>query len=494
MIREEKTVIAVDIGASNGRLIAAVSDGEAFDLQEVHRFENEGISVGGRRYIDILHLYQEIVKGLQKARRAYGMIYGIAIDTWGVDFGVLDGEGELMHQPWFYRDSQTKGSLKEAEKRFGTRGLYKLTGVQDMWYNTVYQIMGVQQRKKGWFDRADCFLMLPDLLCYLLTGGKSLEYTAIATSQLFDLRTGSLSKKILDELGIRENIFPEIRMTGAVKGYLTKDVLEQAGFPTDAAIPVFAAPEHDSASAAFSVPAETEEYLFLSSGTWSILGTVIDKPVISEEVYDAGFSNEGAAYGQVKLVKTIMGMWHIQELRKSWEKRGYATDYGKLIDDAKKAEPFTRWIDVNDSSLEAPADMQEAINHFYEKTGQKRTEDRGILYRSVLESLGFQYRKAVGQLEQLTAHTYPEIYLIGGSVRDALFCQIIANATGKKVIAGPIEGTAIGNALVQLRSLGVIQNRREAARIIRESQAIETYLPCDEKIWREAYERFQSVI
>ena len=474
---KKTTVLSVDLGASSGRVIAVTLDGDSLTQQELHRFENGGIAAHGRIYTDVLYLYREILTGLAAARKQGLVPEGIAVDVWGVDFCLLDRDGEPVHQPWFYRDQQTAGMPEKADARFGRGGLFRLTGVQDMWYNTTYQLMGIEARKPGFLKRADTFLMLADMLCYLLCGEKSLEYTAVSTSQLFDLAGRRFPPELLQGLGLDEDLFPPVRLPGEIKGYLCAEVLRHAGFPEDLRIPVFAGCEHDSAAAAFSVPSEEENYLFLSSGTWSIIGTVIDEPLVTEAVYRSGFSNEGAAFGKVKLVRSIMGMWLIQELRKSWAKQGLPTDYETLIQAAEEAPPFTHTIDVSDASFEAPADMQDAVNDWFIRTGQTPVSDPGILYRTVLESLGATYRGAIDELERLTGRTFPVLHVIGGSVQDPLFCRLIADATGRTLVTGPVEGTSLGNALIQLMALGRVNGRAEAVQLIRRSQDIRTWEP-----------------
>lgn len=487
-------VIAVDLGASSGRVICVTYDGKHLELEEIYRFPNEGIHVGERFYTDILHLYHEIILGLQEVWKQGKRPLSVGIDSWGVDFAVLDKEGELLGNPCHYRDGQAAGMIGKAEKIFGKQGLFFLTGIQDMWFNTVYQFLGLHARKPDFFEKAEKFLMLPDVLGYFLTGRKCSEYTAVSTTQMYDVGRKQWSDTISYELGLRKNQFPEVVMTGSLKGKLRQEVKKWIGVPKEEDPELVAIAEHDSASAAFAVPAGEEHYIFINSGTWSIIGMVLDEPVITTKVYEKGYSNEGAAFGKIKLVKSIMGMWLIQELRKSWEKRRMQADYGFLISKAQSAELFSCLIDADDDLFAAPVDMEEAINVYCECTGQKQPDGQGAYYRAVMESLALKYREAVSDLEQIVGENVDTLYLLGGAVQDQMFCQFIANATGKKVSAGPVEATAVGNALVQFKALGILKNEKEYAKLIKKSFDVCYYEPEDVDLWDQMYAKYKEII
>ena len=488
-----KTVIAIDLGASSGRLIGVTLQDGKLDMKEIYRFPNEGIHAGDRFYTDVLHIFHEIITGLRKANQELESIDAIGLDTWGVDFAMLDEADEMVGNPFHYRDDQSSGMIEEAERIFGKGVLFEETGVQDMWYNTVYQLLGLKKRNPRILRDGCTFLMIPDVLGFLLTGQKNIEYTSAATTQMYDVKKKDWSEKILKELGMDRSVFPKVLMTGEVKGYLSPVVTQLIGREGQAPVPLIAAAQHDSASAAHAVPAETEDYIFINSGTWSIIGSIIDEPVITREVFEQNYSNEGAAYGKIKLVNTIMGMWLVQELRKSWERKGKDTDYGFLLDAAAKAKPFTAFLDVDDELFIAPVDMEAAIRQYCEKTGQEPPKGQGEFYRTVIESLAFQYRQAIHDLEAITGKSMDTVHFLGGAVRDRLFCQFIANATGKKVVAGPIEATAVGNAMVQLKSLGCISDEKENARILRATFEIADYMPQDTKVWDEKFEQYRKI-
>lgn len=494
MERTKHSVIAVDLGASSGRVIQITLEEGQICLREAHRFSNSGISAMGRLYTDILYIYSEIIKGLQNVFRSGAEIDSVGIDAWGVDFVFLDSQGELAGNAYHYRDSQAAGMMEEAAACFGKGGLFRMTGVQDMWYNTVFQLMGIAARNPGRLQPADCFLMIADMISYLLTGNKNLEYTGVSTTQMYDMRNKRWEGSILRKLGIEKSFFPEVLMTGKIKGYISPQAADLAGVRRGVRIPVIAAAQHDSACAAYAVPSDDENYIFINSGTWSVIGSLLDEPVITEEVYEKNFSNEGAAFGRIKLVKSIMGMWLIQELRRGWEKQGKNCEYDYLLNEAEHAPAFSHMIDVEDALFVAPQDMEKAINEYCVKTGQSVMYTQGEFYRTVVESLAFQYRKAVEDIEGITGKKAEVLYFLGGAVKDGMFCQFIADASGKVVNAGPVEATAVGNALIQFRALKVVENERENAAILRKSFDIKKYWPRDAEVWTEMYEKYQKIV
>lgn len=489
-----KKVIAVDLGASNGRLISVAPRDGRLEMKEIYRFPNEGIHIGERLYTDILRLYHEILAGLRKAVQEEGEIAAVAIDSWGVDFALLDENGEMLGNPYHYRDPQSAGMMEKADAVFQKGGLFRYTGVQDMWVNTVYQLMGIQERNPKLINTSDRFLMIPDILAYFLTGDMSTEYTSASTTQVYDVKKKQWSDEVCRGLGIKKEIFPDVRMTGELKGLLSPQVKTLIGLPAETEVKVIATAGHDSAAAAYAVPAEEEDYIFINSGTWSIIGRVIDEPIVTDEIFENEYSNEGAAFGRVKLVKTIMGMWLIQELRKSWERQKKPTDYGFLISEAEKAEAFSHLVNVDDELFTAPLDMEQAINEYCARTGQTAIHDQGALYRTVMESLAFKCREAVTDLERITGKKSDTIYLLGGAVQDQTFCRFIANATGKNVSAGPVEATAAGNALIQLKSLGILEDEKDKPDIIKKSFDIWYYRPEETEKWDQMYQKYTKIV
>lgn len=488
-----KNVLAIDLGASNGRVILVSSDGKQIELKEIHRFPNSGIHIGDRIYTDILYLFQELITGMRKAFQATDSIDAFGIDAWGVDFALLDSSGELVVNPYHYRDSQANGMIRKADDLFGKGGLFSLTGVQNMWYNTVYQLLGIQKRNPRILNNAQKFLMIADILGYFFTERISMEYTGFSTTQMYDLRSKRIHPEILEKLLIPSSLFPELLMTGSPKGEVRDDVKKLLGIRPDKKLQMIATAQHDSASAAYAVPAEEESYIFINSGTWSVIGMITDKPVITQEVFDRGLSNEGAAFGKVKLVKTVMGMWLIQELRKYWERTGQRTDYGYLIDQAEHSDAFTHLIDTDDELFVAPSNMAEAINLYCSRTGQPAIVSQGTFYRTVMESLALKYRECADELERITGHNIRTLHLLGGASQEPTFCKYIANATKRTVLAGPVEATAAGNGLIQLRALGCIDPDIPVSKIIRNSFQISQYKPENTAAWDTQYQKYKKL-
>ncbi len=484
-------VIAIDLGASSGRLVECALEDGRMQVKEIYRFPNAGIRVNSRIYTDILYIYDNILKGLHACAREGGQYESAGIDAWGVDFGFLDSEGELTANPYQYRDLQSADMPAIFAGQFGEKGLFYETGVQNMWYNTVYQLMGIRRRKKDAFQNAATFLMTADILGYFLTGKCSLEYTGVSTTQMYDMKNKRWSQKILSKLGMDAALFPPVLETGSVKGEFLEEVQKQAGM-MEGRVKLVATAQHDSASAAYAVPAKEGEYLFINSGTWSVLGTVLDGPIVNDAVFEHGFSNEGAAFGRIKLVKSIMGMWLVQEIRKCWRKKGMPADYDFLMEAAAQAEAFAGYMDVDDESFIAPADMEEAMAKYMAQTGQSEIRGQGGYYRVIMESLAFKYRQAIMELEDICQKKFEKIYLLGGAVQDRGFCQYIANATGKETVAGPVEATAAGNGMIQFLALGRVR-KSDAAAIIRESFAVEKYRPQETELWKKNYENYLQV-
>lgn len=488
----EHNVIAVDLGASSGRLLHIRQKEDLMDMREIHRFSNEGVRVSGRIYTDVLYIYHEIVQGLKKTVHEIDQIDGIGIDAWGHDFVILDQKSEMLRTPYQYRDPQSKGMIKEAERLFGKERLFYLTGMKDFWCNSVYQIMGIRERNGDILKYAGEMLLLPDFLAYLLTGNKAGEYTSATLTQMYDQKGKKWVEEIMNKVGLQKVVMPKILPHGTVKGYLTGEILSMIGLSEERRIPVYNIAEHDTAAAAYAALSDSDRYVFISSGTWSIIGTILPEPVINESVYQSGFSNEGAAYGKTKLVKTVMGMWFIQELRKIWERNGQDTEYGFLIEQARNSAPFARFIDVEDEIFNSPINMEDAINQFLNKTCQMPAVTQGEFYRAVMESLAYTYRYSFEQLKHLTGKSFDTICFLGGAVRDTMFCQFIADATGCKIYAGPVEATAAGNALMQLEAFEDIRSH-ELAELRKNMKAV-VYVPENTGQWTENYVRFRSVI
>lgn len=485
-----KRVLAFDFGASSGRAIIGCFDGDKITLEEVHRFSNDPVSVGGTVYWDVLRLFYEIKQGIIKAKIAGGFD-SIGIDTWGVDFGLIDSEGKLMENPVHYRDARTVGLVDEAFKTMPKEKLYGITGIQFMELNTLFQLISLKKYRPWMLERADKMLFMPDLFGYMLTGKMCAEYSIASTSQLIDLDKRTWSKEILDAFGIKESVFAPLVQPGTVLGELSKEVCEECGVDP---VPVISVCGHDTQSAITSVPCEDGDFAFLSSGTWSLFGTELDKPIVNETSMNINITNEGGFDGSTGFLKNIIGLWLIQESRRQWKREGKEYSYADLEKLALAAEPFKCFIDPDAPKFVPHGNIPERVREFCRKTGQYVPETVGEIMRCIYESLAMKYRLTFEKLRECTERDYPVIHVIGGGTKDGLLCQMTANSCDRTVKAGPIEATVMGNVAVQLMSNGSVENIGQARKIIAESSELKTFEPKDTDKWAEAYEDFLKVV
>lgn len=484
-----KRVLAFDFGASSGRAIIGCFDGDKITLEEVHRFSNDPVSVGGTVYWDVLRLFYEIKQGIIKAKIAGGFD-SIGIDTWGVDFGLIDSEGKLMENPVHYRDARTVGLVDEAFKTMPKEKLYGITGIQFMELNTLFQLISLKKYRPWMLERADKMLFMPDLFGYMLTGKMCAEYSIASTSQLIDLDKRTWSKEILDAFGIKESIFAPLVQPGTVLGELSKEICEECGVDP---VPVISVCGHDTQSAITSVPCENGDFAFLSSGTWSLFGTELDKPIVNETSMNINITNEGGFDGSTGFLKNIIGLWLIQESRRQWKREGKEYSYADLEKLALAAEPFKCFIDPDAPEFVPHGNIPERVREFCSKTGQYVPETVGEIMRCIYESLAMKYRLTFEKLRECTERDYPVIHVIGGGTKDGLLCQMTANSCDRTVKAGPIEATVMGNVAVQLMSDGSVENIGQARKIVAESSELKTFEPKDTDKWAEAYEDFLKV-
>lgn len=485
-----KRVLAFDFGASSGRAIIGCFDGDKITLEEVHRFSNDPVSVGGTVYWDVLRLFYEIKQGIIKAKIAGGFD-SIGIDTWGVDFGLIDSEGKLMENPVHYRDVRTAGLVDEAFKTMPKEKLYGITGIQFMELNTLFQLISLKKYRPWMLERADKMLFMPDLFGYMLTGKMCAEYSIASTSQLIDLDKRTWSKEILDAFGIKESVFAPLVQPGTVLGELSKEVCEECGVDP---VPVISVCGHDTQSAITSVPCEDGDFAFLSSGTWSLFGTELDKPIVNETSMNINITNEGGFDGSTGFLKNIIGLWLIQESRRQWKREGKEYSYADLEKLALAAEPFKCFIDPDAPEFVPHGNIPERVREFCRKTGQYVPETVGEIMRCIYESLAMKYRLTFEKLRECTERDYPVIHVIGGGTKDGLLCQMTANSCDRTVKAGPIEATVMGNVAVQLMSDGSVKNIGQARKIVAESSELKTFEPKDTDKWAEAYEDFLKII
>ena len=490
MSSEKKQVLAFDFGASSGRAILGTLEDGKIHMEEVYRFSNDPVIIGKTMYWDTLRQFFEIKQGIIKAKQKGGFD-SIGIDTWGVDFGLLDEHGVLLESAVHYRDDRTLGMQEEVFKAIPKDELYDMTGNQFENFNTVFQLYSLVEKRPWILERADKLLLTPDLFNYFLTGETKAEYTMATTTQLMDARNKAWSDKIMDALRIPKDIFPEIVPSGTVVGTLSSDICEELGIQP---AKVIAVASHDTQSAVVAGPTQEEDFMFISCGTWSLFGTELKAPVIGEKSLACNVSNEGGYGDTTTLLKNIIGLWLAQESRRQWIREGQEYSFGELEQMAREAEPFQSFIDPDAPEFVPAGNIPERIREFCRKTGQKVPETIGEIMCCINQSLALKYRYALEQIESCTGKHYPTIHMIGGGIQSKLLCQMTAGANGRKVIAGPVEATALGNIAVQFMSLGEIKDVNEARQIIADSEETYEYIPQDEEKWNAAYEKFKTLI
>lgn len=481
-------MLAFDYGASSGRAIAGIYDGKTLKLEELHRFANEPVMINGSLNWDILRLFHEMKQGISKCTKTqYSAIASIGIDTWGVDFGLLDASGRLLGNPYHYRDANTEGILDEAFKIVPANEVYGQTGIQFMEFNSLFQLLSMKLKSISILEKAETLLFTPDLMRYFLTGEKSTEYTIASTSQMLDASTGGWAMDLLKRFGIPVNILTQIVDAGTVTGKLSERVAAELGTNR---IPVVAVAEHDTASAVVSVPALEGRYAYLSSGTWSLLGVEAPSPVINDATFKLNYTNEGGFGRKTRLLKNIMGLWLYQECKREWERAGEAISFDELEAGAASAEPFAALIDPDDISFMRPGHMTAKIQDYCVKTGQKPPETKPAVVRCILESLALKYRVALDGLEEILGYKLPVLHIVGGGCKNTTLSQFTANAIGRPVITGPIEATATGNLVAQLIALGEVGSHKEGRELVRRSFPAVEYTPVNSAQWNDAYAKF----
>ncbi|SDC15018.1 rhamnulokinase [Paenibacillus sp. UNCCL117] len=485
------TILAYDLGASSGRALLGRLTDRRIETEELHRFPNDPVQVGGRLHWDILRLYHEIKQGLLKAKHRGASPVSLAIDSWAVDFGLLGKNGELLGNPYHYRDLHTEGAMERVfAEAIGKAELFGRTGIQFLPFNTIFQLAALKRADSPLLREAESFLMIPDLLRYFLTGEKLNEFSNATTTQLYNPLQGDWDRELLARLGIPASWFGRIAQPGASAGELLGSVGAELGV---GAIPVIAVAEHDTGSAVAAVPALERSFAYLSCGTWSLMGTEVDAPVLSEQALAYNFTNEGGVGGTYRLLKNIMGLWIVQELKREWERQGLDYSFPELVRLAGQAPAFSAWIDPDDPLFMAAGDMRVRVRDYCSRTGQRVPDQPGEVVRCVFESLALKYRYVLEMTESLSGQRFSGLHMVGGGIQNELLCQWSANAIGKPVWAGPAEGSAIGNLVVQWMAQGIFADIWEARRAVRESFPVKTYDPQDSLDWEDAYGRFKTV-
>ena len=485
--------IALDLGAESGRAIVGQLEDGRLTLQEAHRFPNGGVHVAGSLHWDVLNLFSQMKQGLSKISHEYGQDFAsIGIDTWGVDYALLDRDGNLLDNPTCYRDSRTEGMMDEAFKHLSRQEIYEQTGgIQFMPINTLFHMLSMVVQKSAQLQFADTFLMMPDLFNYWFTGRKVCEFTNATTTQFYNALTGDWSRGLLKTFSIPDKIFPEVVMPGTQLGPLLLDIAEEVGLNP---LPVVAVATHDTASAAAAVPAADDNFVWISSGTWSLLGGVAKEPIVTPEALQYNFSSYGGASGGCLPWKNIMGLWLVQECRRIWAKEGEEFSYDEITQMAAEAQPFATVIDPDHDTFLAPDNMPAAICAFCQESGQAIPQTKGEIVRTALEGLALKYRWTVEKLGIMLDREFNALHIVGGGSKNKLLCQFAADATQLPVIAGPVEATAIGNIAVQAVATDHLDSLDDARQVIRRSFEVETYQPGDNQAWDAAYDKFQKLL
>ena len=485
-------MLAIDLGASSGRGIVGSFDGKKISIEENHRFPNEPVNTCGSFNWDILRIFHEIKASISKCALSDDKdISSIGIDTWGVDYGYIDKNGVLMANPYHYRDARTNGIQPHAFKTVPFEDIYGVTGIQTINFNTLYQICADLRDRKYMVDNADKLLFIPDLLNYFLTGEKLTEYTIASTGAILDAKTRSYAFDLLNKFGIRNDLFCDLVMPGNRIGKLSSQILGEVGNVKADVVNVAA---HDTASAVIAVPAKRgDDFVYISSGTWSLMGVECDEPVISLASMSYNLTNEGGAGRKIRFLKNIMGLWLEQESRRQWKREGLDISFDELTEKALASKPFKCFINPNDDLFTPQGDMPSRIREFCKKTGQEVPETIGEVVRCIFESLVLCYRQTIEAIEDLTGKHYNSINIVGGGTKEKILCQYAADASNRTVYAGPVEATAVGNIAMQTISSGEIKDIAEAREVIMNSFEIKTYEPHHTAEWDEAYARYLEI-
>ena len=484
--------VAIDLGASSGRLAVGCWDGRQFALEELHRFANGPARVGGHLKWDVSRLWSEIKCGLSKYASRYSEpLSGISVDAWGVDFALLGGNGDLLGDPFHYRDPRTNGVPQRVFSRVAEREIFQWTGIRTMQINTLFQLFSMLESGDGNLAAATNLLMIPDLFHFWLCGEKSVEYTEASTTQMLLWRERTWANDILRRIGIPEKILGPIIYPATILGEAKTQVLEDCGLK--GRVPVIAAGSHDTASAVAAVPHMDEGSVFLSSGTWSLMGVESGEPVISDEALALHFTNEGGVAGNIRLLRNISGLWLLQECVRQWQSQGRRHSWDEVMRLAANAAPFRSLVDVDASEFLAPDDMPAAIREHCRRTGQTEPHDDGAIARCCLESLALKYRIVLEALETLTGRDLKTIRVVGGGSQNKLLNQLTADVCRKVVVAGPVEASTLGNVMVQAVARGCLRSVGEGRESIALSADLVTYEPHPVAGLDDAYDRFCSL-
>ncbi len=485
-----RKLLAFDLGAESGRGVLGRFDGQRLQLEVIHRFANTPVRVLGALHWDVLNLYHEMLQTLRRCSAEHGTLDSLGVDTWGVDFALLARDGTLLGNPRHYRDPHTEGVMETTLARIPRMDIYRQTGLQFMRFNTLFQLLALQRDHSPLLDAAETMLLIPDLFHYFFTGLKVNELTNASTTQMLDPVSRKWAYGLVEQLGLPTKVLGSLIQPGTVLGPLRVGVASETGLNP---APVIAPATHDTAAAIAAVPASGESWAYISSGTWSLMGVELAAPLLTDAALKYNFTNEGGYGGTVRFLKNIMGLWLVQECRRSWERAGTNHTYEQLMRQAEAAEPFVSLVNPNDESFILPALMPVALADFCRKTGQPAPEGIGETIRCAMESLALAYRQVLDRLEELTGKRLEVIHIVGGGSQNTLLCQLTADACNRPVLAGPVEATAIGNVLVQAIGLGMLGSLAEAREVVRRSFDVREFTPQRPEAWQEPYERFRKL-
>ncbi len=485
-------MLAIDLGASSGRGIVGKFDGEKISLEEVHRFTNDPVNLNGSLYWDMLKLFTEIKSAINScALNENKDIKSISIDTWGVDFGLLDATGQLMANPYNYRNPDFSYELMdELHSIIPKEELYKITGTQFLNFNSIYQLYHISKNKYR-MENAKELLFIPDLLKYFLTGVKQTEYSVASTSGLLDAKARNWSNEIIERLGFNKEIFGEIVQPGTIAGKLLPAIRDEVG---DIDADVVACASHDTASAVVAVPSQKDDFVYISSGTWSLMGKEIPEPLTGDLAYKYEVTNEGATDRKIRFLRNIMGLWIEQESRRYWKRRGENVSFDELSNMAMASKPHACFINPDYLAFQTPGNMPRRIQEFCEKTGQYVPQTKGEIVRCIFDSLAMCYRSTVEKLDEITGVKAPAINIVGGGTKEVPLSKLTADACGRPVYAGPVEATTLGNIAVQAIAQGEIKDIKQARQVIENSFEISYFEPHDTAMWDEGYEKFIKIV
>ena len=482
------TFAAVDLGGSSGRVMVARVGPASLALTEAHRFANRPVRTAGTLHWDVLGLYTGVLDGLRAAGREAGQLDGVGIDSWGVDYGLLDADGDLLGNPVHYRDSRHATAVAAVHAVVGPEELYRTSGLQYLPFNTVFQLAA--RRGTPQLTAAHRLLLVPDLLAHWLSGSAGAEATNASTTGLVDAGTGEWCWELIDRLGLPRRVFPPITRPGDRLGELRDDVLAETGLTGP--VPVIAVGSHDTASAVVGVPATSDGFAYISCGTWSLVGVELGAPVLTRASRAAGFTNERGVDGTVRYLRNVMGLWLLQESLHTWAAAGLPADLADLLAAAARVPAFTALVDPDDDRFLPPGDMPARIAEACVRTGQTPPQSQAETVRCILDSLALAYRRTVRRAAELSGRDVQVVHVVGGGARNTLLCQLTADACGLPVLAGPVEAAALGNALVQARAGGVLEGGlAELRALLRSTQDVRLHLPTPgaESAWRAAEER-----